>query len=169
MNVQVDERTLNEIYLPPDENAVKLGHTAAIMGALNKVNGEADLPTLGRSSPACYLDQARNRDSFNHPSQARRLPTQNRLATALHSLGWEHINLTADDAWRPDGGVRNRRLRLLGLETQRYVPWRTISHNRQCLCCDEFYAPDHRNVRHQRYCSKPACRTQSKALSQRRW
>jgi hypothetical protein len=125
MNVQVDERTLNEIYLPPDENAVKLGHTAAIMGAFNKVNGEADLPTLGRSSPACYLDQARNRDSFNHPSQARRLPTQNRLATALHSLGWEHINLTADDAWRPDGGVRNRRLRLLRLETQRYVPWRT--------------------------------------------
>ena len=43
------------------------------------------------------------------------------------------------------------------------VQYRT---NRQCLCCDEFYAPDHRNVRHQRYCSKPACRAQSKALSQ---
>ena len=89
MNVQVDEPTLNEIYLPPDENAVKLGHTAAIMGALNKVNGEADLPTLGRSSPACYLDQARNRDSFNHPSQARRLPTSKptRHCAALARLG----------------------------------------------------------------------------------
>jgi beta-glucosidase len=40
MNVQVDERTLREIYLPPYESAVKLGHTAAIMGAFNKVNGE---------------------------------------------------------------------------------------------------------------------------------
>jgi beta-glucosidase len=40
MNVQVDERTLREIYLPPYESAVKLGHTAAIMGAFNKVNGD---------------------------------------------------------------------------------------------------------------------------------
>jgi beta-glucosidase len=40
MNVQVDARTLREIYLPPYESAVKLGHTAAIMGAFNKVNGE---------------------------------------------------------------------------------------------------------------------------------
>ena len=40
INVQVDERTLREIYLPPFEGAVKLGHTASIMGAFNKVNGE---------------------------------------------------------------------------------------------------------------------------------
>jgi beta-glucosidase len=40
MNVQVDERTLREVYLPPYESAVKLGHTAAIMGAFNKVNGD---------------------------------------------------------------------------------------------------------------------------------
>jgi len=39
----------------------------------------------------------------------------------------------------------------------------------KCLCCGEFYPPDHRNVRHQRYCSKPACRKESKAQSQRRW
>ncbi|HEY5706224.1 MAG TPA: glycoside hydrolase family 3 C-terminal domain-containing protein [Terrimicrobiaceae bacterium] len=36
----VDERTLREIYLPPFEAAVKLANTAAIMGALNKVNGD---------------------------------------------------------------------------------------------------------------------------------
>ena len=36
----VDERTLREIYLPPYEGAVKLGHTAAVMGAFNKVNGD---------------------------------------------------------------------------------------------------------------------------------
>jgi hypothetical protein len=43
------------------------------------------------------------------------------------------------------------------------------SAKRNCLCCDDFFAPDHRNVRHQRYCSKPACRKQSKSQSQRRW
>ena len=40
---------------------------------------------------------------------------------------------------------------------------------RKCLCCKEFYRPDHRNLRHQCYCSKPACRKESKAQSQRRW
>jgi hypothetical protein len=40
---------------------------------------------------------------------------------------------------------------------------------RNCLCCKEFYRPDHRNLRYQRYCSKPACRKESKAQSQRRW
>src|SRR6516164_3838778 len=43
------------------------------------------------------------------------------------------------------------------------------SAKRKCLCCGDFFPPDHRNVRHQRYCSKPACRKESKALSQRRW
>lgn len=40
---------------------------------------------------------------------------------------------------------------------------------RKCLCCQEFYRPDHRNLRHQRYCSKAACRKESEAQSQRRW
>src|SRR5215469_16295020 len=39
----------------------------------------------------------------------------------------------------------------------------------KCLCCKEFYRPDRRNLRHQRYCSKPACGKESKAQSQRRW
>jgi hypothetical protein len=43
------------------------------------------------------------------------------------------------------------------------------SANRKCLCCGEFFSPDHRNVHHQRYCSKPACRQESKAHSQRQW
>jgi hypothetical protein len=43
------------------------------------------------------------------------------------------------------------------------------SAKRKCLCCGDFFAPDRRNVRHQRYCSKPACCKESKALSQRRW
>ena len=43
------------------------------------------------------------------------------------------------------------------------------SAKRKCLCCGNFFPPDYRNVRHQRCCSKPACRKESKALSQRRW
>jgi hypothetical protein len=40
---------------------------------------------------------------------------------------------------------------------------------RKCNHCSEFYLPDRRNLHHQRYCSAPACRKQSKAESQRRW
>lgn len=40
---------------------------------------------------------------------------------------------------------------------------------RKCLGCGRLFRPDPRNVRHQRYCSSPACRQASKAASQRRW
>lgn len=40
INILVDERSLREIYLPPFEAAVKQGHAASVMGALNAVNGD---------------------------------------------------------------------------------------------------------------------------------
>ena len=40
---------------------------------------------------------------------------------------------------------------------------------RKCRSCGQLFRPDPRNVRHQRFCSKPACRRASKADSQRRW
>ena len=40
---------------------------------------------------------------------------------------------------------------------------------RKCKNCHVFFRPDPRNVRHQRYCSKPECRKASKAASQRKW
>jgi hypothetical protein len=40
---------------------------------------------------------------------------------------------------------------------------------RKCQHCSEFFPPDPRNGYHQRYCSKPACRTASKRASQRKW
>jgi hypothetical protein len=40
---------------------------------------------------------------------------------------------------------------------------------RKCRYCRDLFHPDHRNLRHQHYCSKPACRQASKADSQRRW
>lgn len=40
---------------------------------------------------------------------------------------------------------------------------------RKCRHCGELLRPDPRNLRHQRFCSKPPCRRASKAESQRRW
>ena len=40
---------------------------------------------------------------------------------------------------------------------------------RKCRHCKQLFRPDYRNRHHQRYCSKPACRRQSKADAQRRW
>jgi hypothetical protein len=40
---------------------------------------------------------------------------------------------------------------------------------RKCRHCRELFFPDPRNLRHQHYCSKPACGRASKAASQRRW
>ena len=43
------------------------------------------------------------------------------------------------------------------------------TNQRKCLCCSEFFHADARNLRHQQYCTNPACRKASKAASQRRW
>ncbi len=40
---------------------------------------------------------------------------------------------------------------------------------RKCPNCKAFFHLDHRNVKRQRYCSKPDCRKASKADAQRRW
>lgn len=39
----------------------------------------------------------------------------------------------------------------------------------KCLNCGEYYIPDARNRRRQKYCRKPECRRESKVQSQRRW
>ena len=40
---------------------------------------------------------------------------------------------------------------------------------RKCMCCGEFFDPDHRNRERQRYCSNAQCRRASKSLSQAGW
>ena len=40
---------------------------------------------------------------------------------------------------------------------------------RKCLCCDQYFYPDHRNRERQRFCSSAACRRASKAASQAAW
>lgn len=39
VDVQIDERTLREVYTPQFEKAVKMGHVASVMSAYNRVNG----------------------------------------------------------------------------------------------------------------------------------
>jgi len=45
----------------------------------------------------------------------------------------------------------------------------TKQRRRKCRNCGDLFRPDPRNLRHQRFCSKPPCRRASKARSQRRW
>lgn len=40
---------------------------------------------------------------------------------------------------------------------------------RKCKSCHEFFIPDPRNKKKQKFCSKPECRKASKAASQARW
>jgi len=40
---------------------------------------------------------------------------------------------------------------------------------RKCLCCNELFMPERRNLRRQKFCAKPACRQASKRHSQHRW
>jgi hypothetical protein len=40
---------------------------------------------------------------------------------------------------------------------------------RKCRCCHDFYVPDYRILRRQKYCGKADCQRASKAASQRRW
>ena len=40
---------------------------------------------------------------------------------------------------------------------------------RKCHHCRRLYTPDHRNLRHQKYCSSSACRKARKRGSHRRW
>jgi len=40
---------------------------------------------------------------------------------------------------------------------------------RKCLQCAEFYRPDSRNRKRQKYCRRPECVRASKGASQRRW
>jgi hypothetical protein len=39
----------------------------------------------------------------------------------------------------------------------------------KCQNCHDFFLPDARNAKRQKYCSKPACRSASKSASQRKW
>jgi len=40
---------------------------------------------------------------------------------------------------------------------------------RKCNHCKEFFIPDHRNVKRQKFCNKPQCRKESKKYSQHKW
>ena len=39
----------------------------------------------------------------------------------------------------------------------------------KCAHCNQLFRPDPRNVKRQKYCSRPECRKASKAASQKKW
>jgi hypothetical protein len=43
------------------------------------------------------------------------------------------------------------------------------SGQRKCLCCEQYFYPDHRNRERQCFCSATECRRASKAASQAAW
>lgn len=43
------------------------------------------------------------------------------------------------------------------------------SGQRKCLCCSNYFYPDHRNRERQRFCSATECQRASKATSQAKW
>lgn len=40
---------------------------------------------------------------------------------------------------------------------------------RKCRCCGQWFLPQAHNAYHQRYCTRPGCRSASKRMSHRRW
>ena len=72
------------------------------------------------------------------------------MRAAHQDLGQQAQHVGCDDASSQEGRMaRGRR--------------------RKCKCCRKLFRPDPRNLRHQRYCSKPSCRAARKAASQARW
>jgi hypothetical protein len=49
------------------------------------------------------------------------------------------------------------------------APRKRRRRKRKCIHCNEQYIPDPRRRRHQKHCSKPACRKASKRTAQQRW
>jgi len=44
-----------------------------------------------------------------------------------------------------------------------------LKRKRKCKHCHQFFHPDCRNAKKQKYCTRPECRKKSKAASQRKW
>ena len=87
----------------------------------------ASLNCVGAFKPALNKGEARNALAravfFNRLGELRDRTYENQQhRTNGLSLVVEHINLTGDYVWRPDGGVRNSHLRPLRLKPQRFAP-----------------------------------------------
>jgi beta-glucosidase len=83
IDVQVDERTLQEIYLPPVAAAVRAG-VASVMGSYNKVNG-----TYACENPHLLTTILREQLGFQGWVMSDFLATPSTVAAANAGLEWE--------------------------------------------------------------------------------
>ncbi|MEN9937840.1 MAG: hypothetical protein RLZZ387_4419, partial [Chloroflexota bacterium] len=93
IDVRVDERALQEIYLPPVEAAVRAGGVAALMGAYNSING-----TFACEHPHTLTEVLRGQLGFRGYVMSDFMATQSTAEAALAGLDWE---LTMFGRWGP--------------------------------------------------------------------
>ena len=93
IDVRVNERALQEIYLPPFAAAVREGGVASVMGAYNKING-----TFACEQPHTLTGVLRDQFGFRGYVMSDFMATHSTLASALAGLDWE---LTMMGHWGP--------------------------------------------------------------------
>jgi beta-glucosidase len=84
IDVQVDERTLQEIYLPPFAAAVREGRVASVMGSYNRING-----AYGCENHHTLTELLRNQLGFRGFVMSDFLANPSTGQSALAGLDWE--------------------------------------------------------------------------------
>lgn len=84
IDVQVDERTLQEIYLPPFAAAIRDGHVAAVMGSYNRING-----TYACENRHTLAEILREQLGFRGFVMSDFLANQSTVESAHAGLDWE--------------------------------------------------------------------------------
>ena len=92
IDVRVDERALQEIYLPPFTAAIRQARVASVMGAYNRING-----TFACENPHTLTTILRDQLLFRGWVMSDFMATQSTVASALAGLDWE---LTMFGHWR---------------------------------------------------------------------
>jgi beta-glucosidase len=84
IDVKVDERTLQEIYLPPFAAAVRDGHVAAVMGSYNRING-----TYACENRHTLTEILRDQLGFRGFVMSDFMGNQSTIESAHAGLDWE--------------------------------------------------------------------------------
>jgi beta-glucosidase len=93
IDVRVDERALQEIYLPPFRAAVQAGHVASVMGSYNKING-----TYACENPYTLTTVLREQLGFRGWVMSDFMGNHSTVESARAGLDWE---LTMQPLWGP--------------------------------------------------------------------
>lgn len=93
IDVRVDERALQEIYLPPFRAAVQEGRVASVMGSYNKING-----VYACENPHTLTTVLREQLGFRGWVMSDFMGNQSTVESARAGLDWE---LTMQPLWGP--------------------------------------------------------------------